>query len=288
LLERAHLACCHSKSNGDYGFSRYAAAMEAEISTKYKLELSLHSAVENREFQVYYQPIVDASSLNIVGVEALVRWDHPLLGFLEPDAFLPMAKVIGIAPLIDAWVLTRACLDGAATCEPAGAPIKFHVNVCAATLACPDFVKIVQAALESSGLPPHLLVLEITEQSFIEDEKDAARKFSLIRSMGAKIAIDDFGTGYNGLRYLKAYAVDSIKIDRVFISDVETSSFSRGVCSGIMALAKALNLSVVAEGVETQEQARFLTTIGVSEFQGYLYGRPTLLGGLLDRWKEAT
>ena len=288
LLERAHLACCKAKSEGQNGFSRYNVSMESEMSQQYKLEVSLHSAIANGVLQVYYQPIVDATHLDIVGVEALVRWDHPLLGLLTPDAFLPIATTIGIAPLIDAWVLIRACLDGAVAWRRTGTLLKVHVNVCAGTLARPDFVQSVQAALESSGFLASALVLEMTEQSLIEDVAEVAGKFALIRSMGAKVAIDDFGTGYNGLRYLKEYSVDSIKIDRTFISDVETSPYSRGVCSGIMALARNLDLGVVAEGVETLEQADFLRELGVEAFQGYLYGRPTLLGEVLDRLRQDT
>ena len=258
LLERAHLACCKAKGEGQNGFSRYNASMESEMSQQYKLEASLYSAIANGELRVYYQPIVDATRLDIVGVEALVRWDHPLLGLLAPDAFLPIATTIGIAPLIDAWVLTRACLDGAAARARTRTLLKVHVNVCAGTLARPDFVQSVQAALESSGFLASALVLEMTEQALIADAAEVASKFALIRSMGAKVAIDDFGTGYNGLRYLKDYSVDSIKIDRTFISDVETSPYSRGVCSGIMAIARNLDLGVVAEGVETLEQAHFL------------------------------
>lgn len=287
LLERAHLACCRAKST-DLGFLRYAADMEAEVTEKFQLERSLHSAIANHEFELYYQPVVRAADLEIVGVEALIRWNHPVRGLLTPDAFLPTAQIMGVSPFIDGWVLIYACMDGLTLCDRAGSALKLHVNMSAAALIRADFVDIVEAALATTGFPPDLLVIEVTEQSLIVDEADAVAKFARIRSMGAMIAIDDFGTGYNSLHYLKAYAVDRIKIDRSFVEDIETSAFSRGVCAGVMALAKNLKLHVVAEGVETVEQADFLRNLGVDELQGFLYGRPTELAASLQHWARPT
>ncbi len=275
LLERAHLACYKAKPTSGDEVSRYRPSMELALSKEYEFEASLHDALANREFEVYYQPIVDATNLQNVGIEALVRWNHPRLGLLSPDAFFSVAETMGIAPMIDAWVLTRACLDASMLPERSRSLLKLHVNVSAASIARRDFVDIVRAALGSSSLRPQALALEITEQSLIVDRAGAARKFATIREFGAEIAIDDFGIGYNGLLYLKDYVVDCLKIDRTFVLDLETSSFSRGVCSGIVALARNLKLKVVAEGVESAAQATFLKSLGVHELQGYLFGRPT-------------
>lgn len=287
LLERAHLACRSAKNAGETNFSRFKSAMEAQTAKRYELETSLRSAVANQEFRLYYQPIVGRSKLDIIGVEALIRWDHPRLGLQTPDSFLPAARDIGIMSQIDAWALTRACSDGAALRRLAGPSLNINVNISAEALARADFVRTLQTALLTSGLPAENLVLEITEQSLIVDEPQTARKLAAIRSMGVKISIDDFGTGYNALSYLKAYPVDSIKIDRSFVFDLETSSFSRGVCSGMLSLAKNLNLRVVAEGVETMQQAQFLRTLGVEEMQGFLFGRPAASEALLADWDQS-
>jgi EAL domain-containing protein (putative c-di-GMP-specific phosphodiesterase class I) len=175
---------------------------------------------------------------------------------------------------VDAWVLRRACRDFADMLRRCGGPPHLGVNGSAAFLLSPDFPDVVQSALAESGIPAEALVFEITEQSLLAERSKALERLVWLHRIGMSIAIDDFGTGYNTLSYLKMYPIDIIKIDRSFVSDLESYPYSRSVCSGILALAAELGLRVVAEGVESKAQEAFLTSIGCSRLQGFLYGKP--------------
>ncbi|HEY9084487.1 MAG TPA: EAL domain-containing protein [Candidatus Tyrphobacter sp.] len=274
LVAQAGLALSSLKSRGLRGSQRYGTEMHRVLAEQNRLRSDLRRAFDLEHFELEYQPIVDARTLRICSCEALVRWNHPDLGAVPPNAFLPAAREMGLMRELDAWVLRRACGDFAEMHRRAGGTPRFGVNVSAQFLLAPEFKDAVDEALRSTGIPASALVLEITEQSLLAEQPQTLATLSWLRRIGVTIAIDDFGTGYNTLSYLKLYPIDVIKIDRSFVSDIESYPYSRSVCSGILALASELGLRVVAEGVETKAQEAFLTSLGCARLQGFLYGKP--------------
>jgi diguanylate cyclase (GGDEF)-like protein/PAS domain S-box-containing protein len=272
LVVKASLAMSQLKNRGAHGVARYHPEMERMLAERRHLQMSLHGALERNEFELYYQPIVDAKSLEPRGAEALLRWNHPSLGVVPPGAFLPAAEDAGLIQEIDAWVLRRAIREGSALAAAHGTRVGF--NITAHSLLSQSFATTLKEALAERPLPPGTLVAEITEQALLADHAQALASLTLLREAGIRIALDDFGTGYNTLSYLRMFPIDIIKIDRSFIADLERYAYSRSVCSGILALASQLGLQVVAEGVETVGQEEFLREAGCQMLQGYRYGRP--------------
>ncbi len=272
LVVKASLAMAQLKNRGAHGIARYHPDMERMLAERRHLQMSLHGALDRNEFELYFQPIVEAKTLALCGAEALLRWNHPSLGVVPPGAFLPAAEDAGLTKAIDAWVLRRIAQE-AASIEP---DHSFHIgfNITAHSLLSNSFAETLRGVVASRPASNVSLVAEITEQALLADHMHAQASLSLLRENGIRVALDDFGTGYNTLSYLRMYPIDVIKIDRSFITDLERYSYSRSVCSGILALASQLGLPVVAEGVETEEQQEFLQTAGCEMLQGYLYGRP--------------
>jgi len=246
------------------------------------LESGLRHALDNAEFELFYQPKVDCHSRALLGAEALLRWRRPGSGLVSPLDFIPLAEECGLIVPIGEWVLRDACAQGRAWLD-SGRRLSVAVNISARQFREPDLVKTVRAALDSARLPPELLELEITEGTLMHDVHQVSAILQEIRRMGVRIAIDDFGTGYSSLAYLRSLPVDTLKIDRSFVNDVTTSQDSAAIAAAIIAMSKGLRLHVVAEGVETEEQVEFLAQHQCHEIQGFLISRPLAIADF-ERW----
>jgi predicted signal transduction protein with EAL and GGDEF domain len=266
----ADLALYRAKAQGRNRFSVFDASLEEAANVRNALESELRAAVLGRAFVLHYQPILDANTGLISGAEALIRWQHDTLGWVEPARFIPLAEESGLIGEIGQWVLQTAC------CEAATWPshTKVAVNISAIQLRDPMIVDYVICALAQSGLPPERLELEITETALIDYGIESHEILRQFKALGLTIALDDFGTGYSSLSQLTMFPFDKIKIDRSFTSQMTSRSDCAAVIAGVLALAKSLDIATTAEGVETLQQYRLLKLAGVSCIQGYLIQRP--------------
>jgi EAL domain-containing protein (putative c-di-GMP-specific phosphodiesterase class I) len=263
-----------AKEKGRNHFQFYASNMNATTVERMALENDLRRAVERKELVLHYQPQMKCASGEIFGFEALVRWQHPELGLVPPGRFIPLAEETGLIMPIGEWVLNEACRQNKAWIDAGGKPMIVSVNLSSRQLHQEEVLKTVTDALKSSGLDPRCLALEITESCLMHDPDDAVVTLSLLHNMGITVSIDDFGTGYSSLGYLKRFPLDALKIDRSFISEVTENPEDAAIVRAILAMAHSLRLKVVAEGVETEKQLRFLRKIGCDEIQGYLLSKP--------------
>jgi Amt family ammonium transporter len=250
--------------------------MHAAAVGRLELESALRHGLDRGELAVHYQPIVALASGQIVGVEALVRWHHPERGLIEPSAFVPLAEDTGLIVELGRQVLFAACADAKRwqTKHPAHQGLYVSVNVSPRQLQTDLLVEHVGDALRGSALAPEHLVLEITETAMMRDTESTIQKLRELKDIGARLAVDDFGTGYSSLSYLQRFPVDILKIDRAFISTIETDTNDVQLAPAIVGLARTLGLRAVAEGVETEEQAGALHALGCELVQGYLYSKP--------------
>lgn len=238
------------------------------------LENSLRRAVENNEFITHYQPVVDLVSGEIVGSEALVRWQHPELGVLPPAKFIGVAEDTGLIVDIGDMVMRTACLQTRRWQDEGLGRLRIAVNISARHFQQPNFLKKIGQILDETKLDPQCLELELTETSIMENAESATNLLTEIRKLGVKIAIDDFGTGYSSLSYLKHLPIDTVKLDRSFVNGATTDPDDAALVMAIITLAHNLRLKVIAEGVETAEQLSFLRLLKCDEGQGYLFSKP--------------
>lgn len=274
LLMNAETAMAVAKRHGGNGVRIYSREMNASSAERVALESALRHAVTRNELFLQYQPVVDSETERIVGVEALVRWQHPERGLIPPDRFIPIADESGLIVEIGEWVLAKACSQMRAWHEQGFAGLSIAVNVSAVQFGQPRLLEVVSRTLEESRLDPRFLMLEITEGVLMQDAETAVGMLRALKNMGVKIAVDDFGTGYSSLAYLKRFPIDVLKIDRSFVSDLADDEDDAAIVRAIIALAKSLHLTTVAEGVETAEQANLLRAQQVERFQGYYFSRP--------------
>lgn len=274
LLKNADTAMYHAKSNGKNHYQFFSEAMNTAAVERFTLENNLRKAFERSEFQLYYQPLIDTRSNNIFAAETLIRWNHPEKGLIPPNEFIPLAEEIGLIVPLGEWVLHTACTQNREWQSAGFPPMIISVNISAAQFRQNNFIKSVTRALNDSGLEPHYLVLELTESILIETTRTTISALNELKAMGIKLSIDDFGTGYSSLSYLKRFPIDTLKIDRSFLRDIFTSHDNKAIVKAIIALAKSMNLKVIAEGVETIEQKAFLNRQGVYRMQGYLFSSP--------------
>ena len=275
MLRNADLAMYQAKLNGKARHESFQVAMEGGALARIELEGDLRQALARGEFAVHYQPIVSLDDGHVVELEALVRWDHPVRGRIMPDQFIPVAEETGLIVPIGLWVLEEACRRTAAWNRDGTArPIGISVNLSARQFQHPGLFADVQHALVDAGLDPGALTLEITESVVMKDPDAAAARLREFRQLGIRVAIDDFGTGYSSLAYLKNFPIDALKIDRSFVSALGRASDDSAIVRSVVALGHALNLTVVGEGVETQEQAAHLQELDCDLGQGYLFDRP--------------
>jgi EAL domain-containing protein (putative c-di-GMP-specific phosphodiesterase class I) len=273
LLRNAQAALQHAKAGGErYLF--YKPQMNAASAELLSLENKLRQAVEDEQFVLHYQPKINLATRQISGFEALIRWNDPVSGLVPPDKFIPLLEETGLILEVGAWAIRKALADYHALYIRGLQPRRIAVNVSAIQLRQPDFVDVVSQTIRHSRSTPHGLDLEITESLIMYDIEENITKLKAIHDMGVNIAIDDFGTGYSSLAYLGRLPVDMLKIDRSFITAMTEETESMAIVSTIISLAHSLNLKVIAEGVETEEQTRFLKLLKCDEMQGYLFSRP--------------
>jgi len=273
LLRHADVAMYHVKDSGKNGFEFYSASMNAGIDRRALLGADLRRAVARGELEVYFQPILDTRSRRIAAGEALIRWNHPELGQLEPEEFVPLAEQNGLIVPIGEWLIESACRH-ARMWRDHVPELSLSVNVSSVQIRSAPFARAIARVLTEVGLPPPALELEITENAMMTDERGVDNAFSEISRLGCRIALDDFGTGYSSLAYLRRFPVDVIKVDRVFISEVATNPEAQAITKATIRMAHELGLVVVAEGVETEAQDAFLTRHRCDRLQGFRFGRP--------------
>lgn len=274
LLKQADMALYRAKAGGRNQVSFFDPALQAEINVRAETLRDLRLAIDRDELRLFYQPIADASG-RILGVEALVRWQHPVRGLVPPIQFIPLAEQVSLIQPIGKWVLDAACKQLAEWAKhPKRSGWTVAVNVCERELNDPNFVAHVLQTIEAHGVEPSRVKLEITEGMLLGDLDATMGKMQALQARGVTFALDDFGTGYSSLSYLRKLPLDQLKIDKSFVDDVLTDANNASIVRTILSLARALELSVIAEGVETAEQMQFLTTLGNSAFQGYHLCKP--------------
>jgi diguanylate cyclase (GGDEF)-like protein/PAS domain S-box-containing protein len=276
LLKNADLAMYRAKETGRNTCRSFTPNMGEGAVERLELETALRHAVPNGELRLHYQPKVDIDR-TIVGIEALVRWEHPTLGMIPPAKFIPLAEETGLILPIGAWVLCEAVRQTRAWVDAGIAVVPIAVNVSALQFTQPDFISGVADALRKPGMPENCLEIELTESLLMGSMSEAADKLAQLKEMKVHVAIDDFGTGYSSLAYLQRLSIDTLKIDHSFVSSIESernSHSGRTIVTAIISLAKSLGLRVVAEGVETETQRQFLISLGCDLMQGFLFSRP--------------
>lgn len=273
LMQDADLALYKAKAVGKNGYVQFESAMHTAAQDRIHLEMDLAVALAADQLFLVYQPMLDLHSEKVVGVEALLRWSHPTAGVIQPDAFIPIAEENGLIVAFGRWVLERACAQ-AAIWHRRGLPLNMSVNVSARQLERTEFVGEVRTVLRDSAMDPAMLTLEITETVLMRRPETTARLLHELKGLGVRIAVDDFGTGYSSLAYLRQFPVDSLKIDRTFITGLEFSSEAHALTHTLIQLGKALGLQTLAEGVERQDQVRELQREGCDLAQGFLFARP--------------
>ena len=274
LIRHTDMAMYRSKARGRCTYSFYSADMSADVEARLSLEADLRRALERNEFTLHYQPKADLQTGWVTGVEALIRWVRPGEGMVSPDRFVAMLEDTGLILPVGAWVIQTACKEVASWERRGLPPLSLAVNLSARQFRHQHLIDLIRDTLLEQGLAPHRLELELTESQLMEDNDVSRALLSSLKSLGVKVAIDDFGTGHSSLSYLKRFSIDTLKIDRSFVREITTSEEDLAIATAIVALGKSLNLKVVAEGVETLQQADCLRALGCAEIQGYLLSRP--------------
>ena len=273
LQRNADIAMYRVKSQGKNGYETFAPEMAPSTLKRMDTEHQLRQAIVRNEFLVLYQPQVTLDG-KLKGFEALVRWEHPKLGLIPPNEFIPVAEETGLIRPVGDFVMRKACRQGAIWQQRWGRNLRIAVNVSAVQFSDPSFAETVAEVLEETGLPPQLLELELTETVLMRDLVSAAERMESLRALGLRIAMDDFGTGYSSLSYIHKLPIDVLKIDRSFIKEIHSESHSRAMFASILTMARDLKLDVVAEGVEEPGQVEVLAELGCPLAQGFLFGRP--------------
>ena len=283
LMRNADAAMYFAKGRGRNGYQFYSEEMNRTRSMQIELEARLRGALERDEFELHYQPILDAESGEIVAAEALVRWSDGKGGLVPPDQFIPVAEETGLIVPIGQWVFRTACAEAQRWREEFGRSIRIGVNVSGHQIREPGMLDMVRDAIRETGVDPNQVELELTESTIMQDDELTVHTLRELREMGIGLALDDFGTGYSSLSYLRRFTIDRVKIDRSFVSELPDNADDAALASAIIAMAHGLRLRVVAEGVETPRQALFLRQRGCEELQGYLFGRPCPAEDFVDR-----
>ena len=273
LMQSADIAMYHAKNAGKGVFHFFDAAMMTEASSRLEHEHALREAVSQQQFVLHYQPQLDATGKRPIGVEALMRWQKPSGEMVAPNEFIPLAEELGLISQMGEWALRTACSTLAQWRQHGLPDLTMAVNLSAIQLRLAELPQCIESALHDSGLPGSALTLEITESVAMQDPQGSIERLGLIREMGVRLALDDFGTGYSSLAYLKRLPLDYLKLDRAFVQDLETDSNDAAICTATIGLAHNLGFAVVAEGVETPAQLRYLSDLGCDAFQGFLFSR---------------
>ena len=279
LLKRADIALYRAKDSGRNAIQLFRSTMQDAASARLRLENDLRLALARGEFELHFQPQVDARDGKVVGAEALLRWQHPQQGFISPERFVGLAEQHGFVAELDTWVARRACADLVGLLEE-GHDLRMAVNCSALNLSNPQMPAVVARILERTGLEPARLTVEVTENALMNSLGAAIRTLDAVRELGVKVSIDDFGSGYSSLTYLRQLPVDTLKVDRAFVREIAEQANDRAITAAIIAMAHKLGLKVVAEGVENIEQLDMLRQFGCDQVQGYLISKALPLAEL--------
>jgi diguanylate cyclase (GGDEF)-like protein len=274
LLQHADAAMYQAKHKGKSAYAQFTPEMTEVSHERLQMESHMRKALELGEFELYFQPIVDTPTGNVIAAEALLRWNNPAMGLVMPDRFIPLAEETGMIIPIGQWVVEEACRVAQSWQTMAGYEIGIAVNVSPRQFRDPGFTDIIMRALNQAGLQPELLELEITERLILDNSIETADILRHLDRSGVRLSVDDFGTGYSALSYLKSYPFDTLKIDKSFVQDVLNESDDASLVRAIINMAHSLGLKVVAEGVEEEAQTHFLRDEGCDYAQGYFYSRP--------------
>jgi diguanylate cyclase (GGDEF)-like protein/PAS domain S-box-containing protein len=274
LLKQADAAMYRAKVHGDADYAFYDDELDQAALNRFKRIAELRGAIAEKQFSLAYQPVVNLDPFEVVGLEALLRWQHPTLGEIQPLDFIPLAEESGLIVQIGRWVLLEACYYASRLRELLGRDVEIAVNVSARQLQHSEFVDHVDSALQRADLPPHLLTLELTESVLVASGERAEQLLNVLKDRGVKLALDDFGTGYASLAYLQRLPVDIVKIDRSFTADIDSGPSDLALLEGIVGLGKALGLQLVAEGIERGAQQGIVQDLGCHGAQGFHFGRP--------------
>lgn len=274
LLKHADAAMYRAKEEGRNKYAYYTVDIGSAIDRRVKIEHELRRSVYERDFHLCYQPLVDAKSLEVVGAEALLRWDHPTQGMIPPGDFIAIAEETGQLVTLGQQVLRSICLQQVQWQQRGLEAIRVAINISPIQFSHPGFLKEVQTILEETGADPTYLELEITETCLMLHATENIALLEDLKALGLSLSIDDFGIGYSSLNYLKRFPVDNLKIDRSFVLDVLEDASDSAICKAIVALGQSLGIQVIAEGVETADHQAFLQTMGCDVLQGYYLGRP--------------
>ncbi len=274
LLNHANTAMAKAKQQGGDQYEFYTAAFNIGSSERLALQSSLRHALEREELQVYYQPLVNLKTGRIVGAEALVRWQHPERGLVSPDKFIPVAEETGLIMPIGEWVLHTACKQTKLWQTAGFSSLRVAINLSSRQFSQIDLRKQLVQILMETGLDPKYIELELTESMLVQNTEVAIRRLNALKALGVEIAIDDFGTGYSSLSYLQQFPFDILKIDRCFIRNITENANNTAITKAIIAMAKSLNLKLIAEGVETEAELSFVYQQQCDGMQGFLFSRP--------------
>ncbi|WP_422124379.1 EAL domain-containing protein [Planococcus sp. X10-3] len=274
LIKKADTAMYYTKKYGKNNYTVYSEELDQKTAYKLTLEQDLKLAIQNQEFTLHYQPIIDLKTGNINSMEALIRWNHPSLGQIAPDQFIPISEESGQIVSIGKWVLETACVQNKKWQEEGYPPFKICVNISTIQLQNPNFVNTLKTVLEDTGLEAKWLELEVTESILMEDTKNLKESLISLKALGVSMSIDDFGTGYTSLSYLRNFAFDRVKIDRSFIQDIAAGLNGKAITSTIISLANKMDMAVVAEGIEDGTQLSYLTQENCDAGQGFYFSRP--------------
>jgi diguanylate cyclase (GGDEF)-like protein/PAS domain S-box-containing protein len=275
LLKEADIAMYRAKGHSDIGYAFFDARLDRVAVERSERIAELRDGIARHEFRLDYQAVVDLDRNEITGYEALVRWEHPTLGELPPAEFIPLAEDTGLIVSLGEWVLVEACREAMRLHRLHGRPMQMSVNVSARQLRHPDFLRHVERALDSSALLPKLLTLELTENTLLTSDERIAETLQAVKDLGVVLALDDFGMGYASLSYLRQFPIDVVKIDRSFTANAGGQDGDLVLLKGIIDLGHALQLNLVAEGIETSEQHSIVRKLGCQQAQGFYFGRPS-------------
>lgn len=286
LLKSADTAMYYAKENGRNTYKFFEPGMSVRAVHRQFIETSLHRALERQEFVLHYQPKINLESGMVVGVEALIRWQHPELGLLPPTQFIPIAEDCGLILPIGRWVLRKACRQAQAWRQAGAPPIVVAVNTSALEFRAQDFIENIRATLDATGLEPGCLELELTESVLMRDVEATQGKLHALAGLGVRLTVDDFGTGYSSLSYLRQFPINALKIDQSFVHQISHNPDDASLVSAVINMGKNLKRRVIAEGVETAEQYAFLLAQQCDEGQGFYFGHPMVAEEFAIFWQK--
>jgi diguanylate cyclase (GGDEF)-like protein len=286
LLKNADMAMYHAKKMGKGHYQFFHEAMALKAKKRLEIETHMHHAIANNELRLHYQPVIEIASCRLVGAEALLRWENPHLGFLPPDDFISLAEENGVIIQFGEWVIREVCRQYKAWQQQGLGDLNIAVNLSSLQFNQPSFIPMVASVIQEFGLNPVFLTFELTESMIMSDTDNMLKKLNALKGLGIKLALDDFGTGYSSLHYLNRFPLDSLKIARSFVKKLPACLDAAAMVNAILAMAKALNINTVAEGVETQQQSEFLQNTGCQGMQGYYFSKPMAAAEFQKYWQQ--